>query len=46
MMRLTPGVEMPDRDGERVGLPTGAGLGGELDMDAVGEFTSSKGEVT
>ena len=38
-------VEMPPRDGERVRVPEGPGLGGELDIDAVREYLISEGEV-
>jgi muconate cycloisomerase len=39
-------VQMPDREGERISVPAGPGLGGELDMDAVAEYLLSSGEVT
>ena len=39
-------VQMPGREGERIQVPTGPGLGGELDMDAVAEYLISSGEVT
>ena len=39
-------LQMPGREGERIQVPTGPGLGGELDMDAVAEYLISSGEVT
>jgi muconate cycloisomerase len=39
-------VEMPAHKGEFIDVPKGAGLGGELDMDAVSEYLISEGEVT
>ncbi len=39
-------VQMPDRQGEKINVPTDPGLGGELDMDAVNEFLISSGQVT
>ena len=38
-------VEMPSRQGEQIDVPTTPGLGGELDMEAVKEYTISAGEV-
>jgi muconate cycloisomerase len=38
-------VEMPERDGERIRVPEGPGLGGELDMGAVREYLISEGEI-
>jgi L-alanine-DL-glutamate epimerase-like enolase superfamily enzyme len=38
-------VDMPPRETERVSVPTGPGLGGELDMDAVSEYLVSEGEA-
>jgi len=38
-------VAMPPRSGDRIRVPTGSGLGGELDMAAVDEYQISMGEV-
>lgn len=38
-------VDMPPRLGDRVAVPQGPGLGGELDMDAVARYLVASGEV-
>lgn len=38
-------VDMPERQGDRIRVPDGPGLGGELDMEAVERFTRASGEV-
>jgi muconate cycloisomerase len=38
-------VDMPERNGDRIVVPTGPGLGGELDMAAVEENLIAKGEL-
>ncbi len=37
-------VQMPERKGERIAVPTGPGLGGELDMKAVARYLRAKGQ--
>ncbi len=37
-------VQMPERRGERIAVPTGPGLGGELDMSAVEKYQRNRGE--
>lgn len=39
-------VTMPERQGERISVPTTPGLGGELDMEAVQKFVRASGEIT
>ena len=37
-------VRMPERKGERIAVPTGPGLGGELDMKAVARYLRAQGQ--